>query len=298
MARGARLDTSNAVHHVIARGIERRKIFDDADDRQDFLARLTPIAHDFGLRVYAWSVLPNHLHLLVRTGDIGLSRCMHRLLAGYAGHFNRRHQRCGYLFQNRFKSILVDQHAYLLELVRYIHLNPVRAGIVSLDALDEYPWTGHAALLGRREVPRWMDTKTVLEQFTPDLAAAAARYRTFVQAGMAGACDPPPDSGVAQFHGHWSLLPVVRRGREAWAFVERLVGTPAFADAVRHTLAPPTAFAPSRPAQTEAVLTATAAQFGLTREELVSGGHCLQIRLARNAALRDLVRRCGLSFAQ
>ena len=153
MARGARLDTSNAVHHVIARGIERREIFEDADDRQDFLARLAPIAYDFGLRVYAWSFLPNHFHLLAGTGDIGLSRCLHRLLAGYAGRFNRRHQRCGYLFQNRFKSILVDRHSYLLELVRYIHLNPVCAGIVSLDALDEYPWTGHAALLGRREVP-------------------------------------------------------------------------------------------------------------------------------------------------
>jgi putative transposase len=298
VARGPRLDTANAVHHVFTRGIERREIFYTAGDRQDFLERLTRMARDSGLRVFAWSLLPNHVHLLVQTTDIGLSRCMHRLLAGYAVSFNRRHQRCGYLFQNRFKSTLVDRNSYLLELIRYIHLNPVRAGLVSLDALDEYPWTGHAALLGRAEVPPWLDARTVLEHFTLDLPSAADRYREFVRDGMTLAANPPQESGVRRLGEGWSLLPVVRRGREAWAFVERLVGPAAFIDEVRLTLAPPNNVPPHRRPQIDDVLEETAARFGLRPDELVSGGRRTRIRVARNAALRDLVRRCGLSFAQ
>jgi putative transposase len=283
VARGPRLDTSNAVHHVFARGIERREIFYTAADRQDFLARLTRIARDSALRIYAWSLLPNHFHLLVQTADIGLSRCMQRLLAGYALSFNRRHQRCGYLFQNRFRSTLVDRQSYLLELIRYVHLNPVRAGLVSLDALDEYPWTGHAALLGRVDVPPWLDARTVLQQFTLDRPSAAEHYREFVRAGMAASADPPHESGVRRLCEGWVFVPVVRRGREAWAFVERLAG--------------PAAFPRQRP-QIDDVLRETAARFGLRHDELLSGGRRKQIRAARNAALRDLVRLCGLSFAQ
>ncbi len=286
------------MHHVIARGIERREIFCDPNDRNDFLARLARVADDFGLLVYAWGLMPNHFHLLARSGEVGVSRSMQRLLSGYALRFNRRHERCGHLFQNRFKSTLVDSQAYLLELVRYIHLNPVRAGLVSLDDLDHYPWTGHAALLGRTEIPPWLDARTVLEQFTPELRAAQTCYREFVHAGMAASSQPPPDGGVRLFSDSWSFSPVVSRGREAWAFVERVMGTPVFVDMLRQTLAPANPAALRHRVDVEQVLRETAARFGLSRQELVSGGRCRRISRARNAALSDLVRCGGLSFTQ
>lgn len=146
MPRGPRLDAADALHHVIARGIDRCAIFPDDADRADFLDRLGDLATAGRLSVYAWALMTTHVHLLLRTGAGPLSRSMQSLLGGYAGAFNARHRRGGYLFQGRFKSILVDNDPYLLELVRYIHLNPLRAGMVAdFDALDQYPWTGHAA---------------------------------------------------------------------------------------------------------------------------------------------------------
>jgi REP element-mobilizing transposase RayT len=109
----------------MVRGLERRVIFTDDVDRDDFLARVTPMAAAGSWSVYAWALLPNHAHLLVRTGARPLPRCMRSLLTGYAGAFNRRHKRSGHLFQNRYKSIVVEEESYLLELVRYLHLNPM-----------------------------------------------------------------------------------------------------------------------------------------------------------------------------
>ena len=112
------------------RGIERRNIFRNNKDREDFIARLKILCPQTETNCYAWSLLPNHAHLLLRTGSEPLSRLMRRLLTGYVIGFNRRHRRSGQLFQNRFKSIICQEETYLRELVRYIHLNPIRAGIV------------------------------------------------------------------------------------------------------------------------------------------------------------------------
>ena len=131
MPRKARIDAPGALQHVIARGIERRKIFRDEIDRDNFLDRLGTILSDTNTVCYAWALLPNHFHLLLRTGTVPLSNVMRRLLTGYAVSFNLRHQRHGHLFQNRFKSILCQEDAYLMELVRYIHLNPLRAKSVN-----------------------------------------------------------------------------------------------------------------------------------------------------------------------
>ena len=121
----------------MVRGIERTVIFRDDTDRADFVARLAALAEHGALTVYAWALLPNHAHLLVRTGSRPLPRSIRSLLTGYAGAFNRRHRRVGYLFQNRYRSIVVDEEAYLLELVRYLHLNPVRATVLrDLRGLD------------------------------------------------------------------------------------------------------------------------------------------------------------------
>ncbi len=168
----------------MVRGLERRAIFRDDQDRVDFVARLAALAAQGALTVYAWALLPNHAHLLLRSGPAGLPRFMRRLLTGYAGTFNRRHKRVGHLFQNRYKSIVVEEERYLVELVRYLHLNPVRAQVVpDLRTLDRYPWTGHSALLGT--VPRaWQDTRPVLAQFGPTTARARKAYRALVAAGL------------------------------------------------------------------------------------------------------------------
>src|SRR3990172_2914704 len=184
MPRGPRLDAPDVLHHVMVRGIERRAIFRDAADRTDFLTRVAALATAGAWIVYAWALLPNHAHLLVRTGRRPLARAMRSLLTGYAGAFNRRHKRVGHLFQNRYKSIVVEEEPYLLELVRYLHLNPLRAQVLpDLTALDRYPWTGHSALLGTVARP-WQDTRTILRQFGPTPTRAKRAYRTFVAAGL------------------------------------------------------------------------------------------------------------------
>ena len=126
MPRRARIDAPGALHHIIVRGIERRNIFEDDTDRVNFLDRAGKVLSDTHTRCFAWALIPNHVHLLLRTGHCPLSTVMRRLLTGHAMNFNRRHRRSGQLFQNRYKSILCQEDTYLLELVRYIHLHPVK----------------------------------------------------------------------------------------------------------------------------------------------------------------------------
>ena len=162
MPRLARLDAPGVLHHLMIRGIERRKIFRNDKDRQDFLDRLSTLMPKTETSCYAWAFLPNHAHFLFRTGTIPLCTLMRRLLTGYAVSFNRRHKRHGQLFQNRYKSIVCQEEVYLRELVRYIHLNPIRAGIVrTLTELNKYPYSGHSVLMGRKKRP-WQDVDYVL----------------------------------------------------------------------------------------------------------------------------------------
>jgi len=154
MPRQPRLDAPGLLQHVMARGIERREIFKDDKDRTFFLERLGTILEEAQTQCYAWALIPNHFHLLLRTGSTPLSKVMGRLMTGYAVTFNKRHRRSGHLFQNRYKSVVCEEDPYLLELIRYIHLNPLRAGLLKdLTGLDRYPWSGHAAILGRRKNP-------------------------------------------------------------------------------------------------------------------------------------------------
>ena len=149
MPRGSRIDAAGALHHIMGRGIERRGIFADDEDRNTFLRRLEKILIETKTVCLAWALIPNHFHLLLRTGTAPIATIMRRLLTGYAQYYNRRHKRHGQLFQNRYKSILCQEEPYLLELVRYIHLNPLRAGKVkTLEELDAYPFSGHSALMG------------------------------------------------------------------------------------------------------------------------------------------------------
>jgi putative transposase len=241
--RQPRLDAPSTLHHVMVRGIERTALFRDDRDRTDFVARLATVVAAGAWTVYAWALLPNHAHLLVRTGGRPLARSMRSLLTGYAGAFNRRHHRVGHLFQNRYKSIVVEEEPYLLELVRYLHLNPLRAKLVpDLLALDRFPWTGHSALLGT--VPRpWQETATILAQFGATRRRAVAAYRAFVAAGIAHGRRPElQGGGLLRSHGGWAAVTALRRGREAYQGDERILGSSDFVEGYRRAVAaaPPT----------------------------------------------------------
>ncbi|MDA8141705.1 MAG: transposase [Desulfobacteraceae bacterium] len=225
MPRKARIDAAGVLHHIIARGIERRKIFIDDQDRYDFLERIGPILEQTQAACYAWALMPNHFHLLLRTGSYPVATVMRRLLTGYAAGFNRRHCRHGHLFQNRYKSILCQEDAYFLELVRYIHLNPLRARLVNdLDALNRYPFSGHSALLGRHE-QAWQHTQAVLSHFSPKAIAARKHYLAFVAKGIDQGKRPElTGGGLVRSAGGWSAVSAMRKADSHMKSDERILG--------------------------------------------------------------------------
>lgn len=299
MPRGPRLDAPGTLHHVMVRGIERRRIFETPADRRDFVARLEAVGDATGLRVLAWALLPNHLHLLVRTGKQPLATAMRRLLTGYAVAFNHRHQRHGHLFQNRYKSILVEEEPYLLELTRYIHLNPLRAQVVrDLPALDRYPWTGHSALVGR--VPRrWQAVAEVLGEFGQQVRAARHRYRQFVADGLSQGRRPDlQGGGLRRSARGWERLGALRRGREGWAFDERVLGSGRFVEHLRQSLPPPPGGVRAAAAATfPTVIAACAAGWGVTAAELCGRSRRRVVAHARAAASYLGVSQLGLPIA-
>ena len=185
MPRLARLDAPGSVHNVIIRGIERRKIFRDSKDRNDMMDRLADLLPATHTSCYAWRFLSNHAHFLFRAGDKGLSNLMRRLLTGYATQFNRGHRRHGQLFQNRYKSIVCQEDVYLKELVRYIHLNPLRAKLVTdMEGLDRYKYCKHSVLMGKRACD-WQETKYVLSYFGQGQLDGRKNYYRYVREGLA-----------------------------------------------------------------------------------------------------------------
>lgn len=148
MPRKARVDVPGQYYHVISRGIERREIFSEDEDYADFLGRFEAWLKQCGGKCLAWCLMPNHFHFLLLRGERPLSELMHHVMTGYAVNYNLRHRRCGHLFQNRYKSIICGQEEYFLQAAPYIHLNPLRAGLVkNLQDLGNYPWSGHRALV-------------------------------------------------------------------------------------------------------------------------------------------------------
>lgn len=227
MPRLARLDIAGLLQHVIVRGIERRDIFVDDIDRQNFVDRVTTLLPETGVHCYAWAILSNHFHMLLMPTATPLASFMRRLLTGYAVSFNRRHKRCGHLFQNRYKSVVCEEEPYLLELIRYIHLNPLRAGMVaSLDELDHYRWSGHAVLMGNRSISG-QETNSVLERFGNMLDIAQQNYRQFVADGIRkGRRDDLVGGGLRRSQSE-------RKDNEPESFDERILGGGDFVDELK-----------------------------------------------------------------
>jgi len=233
MPRQPRLDAPGALHHVMGRGIDGIKIFSNKKDREDFLERLADLCRADALSVYAWALMNNHFHLLIRTGNQLLANSMRKLLTGYVVNYNHRHKRYGHLFQNRYKSIICEDDPYLLELTRYIHLNPLRAGIVkNVKELKEYQWCGHSAIIGRVK-REWQDTNTVLAYFSKRRKRAIENYEDFVQQGIdAGSRPELVGGGLIRSLGGWSQVLSLRRIGSKVFSDERILGSSEFVNNV------------------------------------------------------------------
>ena len=192
------------------RGNGGHEIFFDAEDRYHLYLLLQEGISRYGHRIHGFCCMPNHLHLAVQAAEVPLSKIMQNLSFRYTRWINKRQKRIGHLFQGRYKAILVDRDSYLLELVRYIHLNPVRARLVRDPAA--YRWSGHRAYLGREDIP-WLTTDTVLSQLAHTASAARRRYMAFIEAGKGEGHRP-------EFHGGAEDTRVLGNDR----FVEKVIG--------------------------------------------------------------------------
>jgi len=214
MARPLRIEFPGALYHVTSRGNARQDIALDDEDRAAFLAVLAEVRARFAWLVHAYCLMGNHYHLLVETPEANLSRGMRQLNGVYTQRFNRRHGRVGHVFQGRYKAILVERESYLLELCRYVVLNPLRAGMVGKPG--DYRWSSYRATVGREPAPAFLTTDWVLAQFARRRVQAQEAYRAFVAAGT-GRASPWSDLAGQAFLG----------GED---FVERLRPRPGDAD--------------------------------------------------------------------
>lgn len=220
MPRKPRLEVEGLCYHVIARGIERRQLFKEREDYRFFLDHLSEVLVATQIDCYAFCLMPNHLHLLLKQKSIPISRAMRRLLTRYALYFNKKYRRSGHLFQNRYKAIICQEEPYLLELIRYIHLNPVRAKIAStMEELSRYPFSGHALLIGRKNCD-WFAKDRVLSHFGKGLKKAREAYLAFIVDGLAMGKDPRyTGGGLKRSLGYPEEYP-----RQRQAFDDRILG--------------------------------------------------------------------------
>ena len=188
MTRPLRLEYPGALYHVTSRGIRAAAIYRDDSDRLAWLQILADVCSHFDFAVHSFCQMGNHYHLMLETKNGGLSRGMRALNGNYSQYFNRRHALYGHVFQGRYKAILVQRDSYLLELARYIVLNPVRAQLV--DRPGDWPWSSYRLMTEATPSPAWLDTQWLLARFAPDKADAINRYREFVTAGIGSSTRP------------------------------------------------------------------------------------------------------------
>lgn len=225
MPRQGRINIEAGIYHVIQRGIEQRKIFLDDLDRKRFIDRLAEGLKQTGHKCYGWVLMPNHFHLVIRTSTALLSDLMRKLLTGYALYFNKRYKRSGYLYQGRYKSILCQEESYLLELIRYIHLNPLRAGIIKdMESLDNYKWSGHGVIIGKSEA-KWQTTGEILRLFGKRKKEAIKTYKEFIAKGRGtGRREDLSGGGLIRSIGGWKEAERFKKTKDFWKSDERILG--------------------------------------------------------------------------
>ena len=302
MPRGARLDAPGTLHHVIVRGIEKRRIVDDRWDRRNFVSRLGQVASDTETDVYAWALMTNHAHILLRSSQHGLSRFMRRFLTGYAITYNLRHKRHGHLFQNRYKSIVCDEDAYFRELVRYIHLNPLRAEVVkNMSELDKYHWSGHSVLMGKLK-HEWQDRDYVLSWFGQQEWQSRRAYRKYVEAGVEEGRRPElVGGGLVRSLGGWSQVLSLRRENERVLADERILGTGDFVqkvvseadERIKYQLGDN-----ERRKKAQQLIARTCKKEDVNANELRMGSRRGRIARVRGEIAYQLVERYGFSLAE
>ena len=277
MARKPRIHIPGGVYHVMLRGNGGQEIFLEPADNAHFLNLLAEGETRFGFRCHGYCLMPNHAHLVLQAGAVPLSRAMQNLAFRHTRHINARERRIGHLFQGRYKAILVDAESYLLELVRYVHLNPVRAGLAA--APEAWRWSGHRAYLGRAGAP-WLTTDWVLGLLSPREGAARAAYRAFVADGMGG-------GRRAEFHA----------GNGGGG---RLLGDDAFIERAMEQAGE----RPDSPPSLDAIIEVAAGEFGVaaadladpSRARLLSSARGLAGLIARDtgaASLTEIARHFG-----
>jgi REP element-mobilizing transposase RayT len=276
---------------ITVRGIEDGETFRDDADLDNFRDRLARIVLDTGTSCFAWALMPNHAHLLLRTGDGSIAMVMRRLLTGYALTHNRRHGRHGPVFLDRYHSLLCQEEPYLLELVRHVHLNPLRAGVVpDPERLETYAYAGHGALAGRLDCP-WQDVRSVLARFGEPPEAARKAYVVYVREGVARGRRPAP-AGGGPTPGAAGREPVSEGRRDD----QRILGDPDFVRRILGAAGEQARF-PGTPVVAEVDLGRLAERaaevFGVTPEEIFHPGKYRRTVQARSLFCYWAVRKLG-----
>lgn len=286
MPRIARIDYEDSLHHVMGRGVNRLPIFMRNTDREEFLKRLEQVSIRSDLLIYAWCLMPNHFHLLVRRRSIELSLAMRRLLTGYAQWFNKKHDRVGHLFQNRYKDKIVQEDGYFLVLVRYIHANPVKANLVKLSSLESYPWTGHSTLVGGVD-RSWQETDYVLSLFADDKRVARKKLISFM-ANIDADGDEVGEKWVTRFSSGSSesdiMVPILGQPE----YIQRIIGS--------GNCIPKETSANDRYDTVKSAIPAIAHALGVSQNELRSSSRKRSVSLVRRVLSKALTDEYGLSY--
>ncbi len=195
MARPLRIEFPGAYYHVTSRGNERKNIFKDKKDREQFLSYVRSAYLRYKAVIHVYCLMNNHYHLLIETPRGNLSQIMRHINGAYTTYYNIRHRRSGHLFQGRYKAILVDADTYAGELSRYIHLNPVRAGMIEIP--EKYKWSIYSYYIKKKKKPEWLMIEFILDYFKGIGMDPRKRYRDFVIARMSGRYESPLEETVA-----------------------------------------------------------------------------------------------------
>ena len=286
MSRQPRLNIADGVYHVTQRGLEKRRIVIDDQDRREWLRLFHRQATRFGWRVFADALLDNHFHIFLRTPQPNLSTGMQAFESGYVTYFNKQHPRVGPLFQGRFGAVLVEFESHARVLSRYVHLNPVEAGLARTPG--EYAWSSYRYYLDPQGAPRWLDWRTILSEISTRESAARIAYRRFVEAGLGTPLPNPLDDAV----DGWLLgsSRFVARYQDCQDWGQALRNSELAESGVEHDRDDVPPIPNSEVPDPEALLRAVAAEFGVTREQqLARGRHQNHARLAALWLCRELL---------